>query len=270
MKRIVDKFSLEMTGVDPDELPLDSFTRAVAALRDLLSSIDTGNTLEWGVIRITMQSPMTLEAGATPRRRQWNAGVADTANGILAAVKDNRTPRGAKPKSVKYARKFTSVLNDGVAKLAIATPTKPRLVLVKPSPDESKSNAIAPESNIGDYEADVELTGILETATTAGGGTAFFVRDPLNNRKTECDVPRHLFNEALEAMKRETPLRVAVSGRTRYVDGRPHSMRVETFEVWPTLEEHPGLFAVQGIDVTGGMDAVEYLRSIRGDQTLLG
>ena len=64
-------------------------------------------------------------------------------------------------------------------------------------------------------------------------------------------------------MKKPTPPRVAVFGKVLYRDDLPLKMKVETFAVLPTLDEHSGLYAVQGIDITGGMDSVEYVRSLR-------
>lgn len=111
------------------------------------------------------------------------------------------------------------------------------------------------------YECDAELTGTIKVSED---GTTYYLRDRLIDHWTTLEIPNSVYGDLQAALLTHEP-RVVVSGRTRYFNGRPNRMQVESLTRLPTLEEHPGLFAVQGIDITGGMDSAEYVRSIRGD-----
>jgi len=260
----IDELTLEMVGTDPKQLPLESFAKAVTSLNLLLAALDKGKTVDWKVTEISMNSPMAMTAVAFPVKDRWNPGIVDEANSILRAINEGRAATGFPRQAITHARSLARVLSDGVAKIELRSPSRKPVVLRKLRTDETKK--IWHEAQQHDeYKADVELTGILETATTATGVLVFYVRDPLINQRTECDVSdRGLFNQALGAMQKYEKPRVAVYGKTIYVDGRPSRMKVERLEVLSSPQEHPGFFAVQGIDITGGMEVSDYLRSIRG------
>lgn len=117
----------------------------------------------------------------------------------------------------------------------------------------------------GEYYDQVQLVGTLQLVSSATGTWAIGIVDNLSRHRTECDVSEEHLLKALEAMQQspDHAPRVAVCGRTLYRNDRPERMKVEQFEVLSAITESNVLFAVQGIDITGGMDSVDYVRSLR-------
>ena len=76
-------------------------------------------------------------------------------------------------------------------------------------------------------------------------------------------MSRKLINVALEMMKEDFP-RASVYGLARYdKDGYPIEIVVETLERMPGFGDMTNPQDVQGIDITGGIDSVDYIRSLR-------
>jgi len=56
---------------------------------------------------------------------------------------------------------------------------------------------------------------------------------------------------------------VSVRGIVRFVDGKPSSVEVESFDAMPTNEELEDEDEIRGIDITSGEDSVTYVRKLR-------
>ena len=125
--------------------------------------------------------------------------------------------------------------------------------------------AIQQAASAGEYYDRVQLVGNLQLVSSATGTWAIGIVDILSRHRTECDVSEEHLLKAIEAMQRSADHspRVAVFGLTLYRNDRPERMKVEKFDVLPTTNDPGVLFAVQGIDITGGMDSVNYVRSLR-------
>lgn len=109
------------------------------------------------------------------------------------------------------------------------------------------------------YRERTTLRGVLETLTVRDDGQLFFIRDRVRGRNVRCIIDSV---EVLERAKQALGSRVSVWGMARFNKlGLPISIKVEDFRVLP--KDSPRFDEVPGIDLTGGMDAAEYVRRLR-------
>jgi hypothetical protein len=103
------------------------------------------------------------------------------------------------------------------------------------------------------------IEGKLETLTVRGS-RKFNIWDRVTDRRVECSFPKDMLQEAIAAFAQ----RVAVHGRVRYsASGDPIRIAVEELRRLRSQEELPQAKDLEGIDLAGGEDPVDYVRRLR-------
>ena len=243
----VDNLSMTLVGKDGDVVLFDSFAVVVAAIRNLLNELDSKHALRWRIKTTSKNSPLLMEL-ETPITNKNDRRVVDDCLQFMREV-----PANASRNAANQVQTIVNVVSqDSVSHIAFDSRGRDSVIVW---PRKKKPHAAAaPITPHSEYASHVQLTGTLEIASTEHGERAFYVIDRIHKTKVRCEVSQEVFNQALDAMKRHTSPRVAVYGKAQYRNDRAYSMKAEVLETLPTLEEHPGLYAVQGIDITGGMD----------------
>lgn len=114
-----------------------------------------------------------------------------------------------------------------------------------------------------DYSDYTELEGTLDVVSVHNGPRKVIVYDPLTRAKVECRVNRQeLWDKALDIMKRDNR-RVSIYGLAHYKKDFPSWVQVEDLESLPGRNELPDPLRMEGIDLTGGVDSVDYIRGLR-------
>jgi hypothetical protein len=106
------------------------------------------------------------------------------------------------------------------------------------------------------------IEGRIETLSVHGN-EAFCVWDEVTGQRVECIIPP-LHGELLSQAHAAFGERVTVTGTIRYASpGRPCTMRVDSLAVRPSRDRLPRALDLPPVDITGGVDAGEYVRTLR-------
>ncbi len=111
-----------------------------------------------------------------------------------------------------------------------------------------------------DYTDHGELAGYLQQPKCVGG-VPTAITDPLTGVTTECVFTTEQADQARVLLMLPRIPRVVLVGLVQYENDYPVLITVEGLEVLPNAPE--GLAAVQGIDITGGVDSADYVRGLR-------
>jgi hypothetical protein len=255
----VDSLTIVMEGREHENVPLASYATFIKGTVAILNALDPHKTLLWRVSAASLSSPLEMTATAEAPKDEFEPHVVDHYLDALRAAETGFVPRSVSPVIVSRARRLLSVvLENGVGSLEIRSPGR---APVKPRP-RAEEKVVVTKGQRWDYEDLTELEGMLEIVSKHNGHK-FAIFDTLTRRKTECIVSREQLNQALDTMKREFP-RVSVFGKARYdSEGHPVEIVVESFEDLPGFDEVIDPTAVQGINITDGVDSVDYIRSLR-------
>ena len=99
----------------------------------------------------------------------------------------------------------------------------------------------------------------MVTVLKAGDHDLFVLRDSLKAVDVQCAFNADLEEEVRAAWKK----RVRAFGKIRYTaEGIPREIEVDSIEVLKSAEQLPQ-FKDFSIDITGGIDSVDYIRSMR-------
>jgi hypothetical protein len=254
----IENIAITLVGKDEAETVLfESFAIVVSAFRNLLNEIDKDRSLQWRVKGPTTNSPLFMELEAPVKNKNDHRKVDDCLR-FIRELPPEASPNAAT--QVKTIRNIVS--NDSVARINFDSRGRER-VTVWPKNSDKSSKSPPSVTHHSEYSCHIQLIGYLEIASIENRERAFFIRDRIKGTTVRCEGNDEHWTKALDAMKRHISPRIAVYGKAQYRDDKPYKMKVESFEVLPTLEDHPGLYAVQGIDITDGMDSVAYVRSLR-------
>jgi len=240
---------------------LDDFLSILQDTRDILSDIDGamypqgGGVVRWELSRMAFGSPPTLgvcaqvNGSAEVVRRELEA----FAEGLVALETDGSyiPPYFARPTLVK-ARSLVGPLRNSIGSIEFATMegrvAAPSLRLAE------HVDALLPQKRIGFGS----VYGRLETLTQHQG-TSFRVWDA-SGRSVLCSIPPELLPEA----KVHFGERVVVHGEVQYGDeGLPERIKVQQVRWVKEPRDLPRFRDLEGIDITGGVDSVEYVRGVR-------
>lgn len=261
------KFTILVAGRDGG-VPAEQFAEAVRRWLASVARIDAKNHedgksgIRWHIVKATTNSPLTLtfEAHVPAKRRDTSKAVVKTyMRGIRKLESGRGVPSDFDDETLKETKALLGLLDRGVERLEFTAPEEEKVV------PTLRSVAIIKEyfgQRASYHKADTTVEGSLETVTIHGG-EAFDVFDQLTGTRVRCDLPEGKLNEAIEALGK----RVGVSGRAKFSDkGRPISIEVESIRVLRERKDLPSASDFEGegkLDITGGMDSVEFVRRLR-------
>lgn len=260
-KQQVDKITIALSPSTAHTIPVESILTVLKESVALLRDLDNNKTLELSVASASFNSPLTFDFVAETEVSNYDPYAVDAFVSVMKHVAEKTPlPRRASAKIVSRARRIAKVLGDGVGMIEVATPRE-KVVLTKPQSPPTKA---PPTIEQEDYEEPIELEGNLEVASRHGG-KQFTIWDRVTGHRTVCIIPTEFWNKALDAMKSDETPRVSVYGVAHYKKDLPATIKVEEFRVLPPLSQAADPVIFQGINITDGIESVEYLRSMMGD-----
>jgi len=173
----------------------------------------------------------------------------------MRSLEDSATiPTNFDETDLSNAKRLVSLLDDDVESITFSTPGEDSV-----SPTQHVAANVDAIMKRRYLYSGGTIEGRLETFNVHGTNT-FTIYDVLTDEKTVCEFPESLYSEAYGAVSS----RVAVTGRIKYNrDGRPVSMTVESIRKLREAKDLPQIRSGEQIDITGGIDSVEYIRKMR-------
>lgn len=254
---------LAMLGKD-EYVSFSAFLEAASDVRDILQALGPvvspaeGGAVEWVVTKSIIGS-FTVEI-APYNNPVVGAAIRET---FLQGM-DQITRRAERPDAfdddiLKKAKHLSSILNrDDTTRITVSSVDNDREVHV------SQHIAANVDALIGvRYEEIGAVEGHIE-AVNLHRGNVFSIYEFLSGRRVECSFGDEISEDVIAALKSRR--RAIVYGVVRTnARGEPLSVRAERIEQLRTRDELPSISDLRGIDpdFTGGMDAAEYIRTMR-------
>lgn len=243
---------------------IEMLERALGVLRELDAQMSENQRagMQWEVVKVSMNSPLTMTLGAKipTNRRDNSADVVRTfLRGLATFEKSATVPKYFNDDALSETRKLVNLLNNGVARLEFSSTGEEKVTPTLHS--AANIDEIVNKQHAFYYE-ETTVEGRLEVLS-AHNGTRLSIWDVLTNTKVECLVN----DEQLEGAKAAFRKRVAVTGRAKVTrKGKPLSIKVESIRVLRETGELPQAKDFEGtgrVDITGGVDSAEYIRGMR-------
>jgi hypothetical protein len=243
---------------------LDIMQNTLVVLEGITKSLRTSDTnaVEWRIVSASMNSPLavTIEGhvDGNPSPVPENVVHACMRGFKQIEESDESTPQYFNVSMLDAVKKIGYVLlNDGVRAVTFVPDD---MNPVTPTPQfYAHVMQLIPQgySEIGSLEGRLEVLSIHRK-------NYFAVYDRFTGKRVECTFENADLQKAKEAFGR----RVNIYGRIRYNrESQPESVSVEPngIEVIPEQHELPQFADLEGLDITGGVDPAEYVRSLRDD-----
>lgn len=254
MAQEVDYLSVKIAGKFDDNITADSLIVAMREMIGILKELDPENTLVWKLKDASLNSPLSLTFAASPRSadRDWRSDVSRIYLTLFRRLDQGEIAEAPSARAILHAKKLVDILNDGVSRITFSAPGAESVTptqRVQATVDEFKA------AHRETYRDFTTLEGELRTVSV-DGGSKFFIRDRATATRTECIIPHDQLDSAKQALEK----RVSVTGRVLYKNGKPIKIDVESFEMMPDRSSLPQFNDIRGIDPTGGLDSVEFIR----------
>lgn len=256
--------AMEMDGPGPVRASL--FVTALGELLEALADIDgsiaptADAAASWTIARLSMGSPVVVELTAQDERLADRSGRCATT--LAEAVRSfgngaPALPSSLPPRALEHAAKLLGVLGGDISVMKLRANSEQWVTVTAESAREARR--LLGRSSRTEYGT---IEGRIETLSIRGR-RAFFVWDVVSGHRVECGLgsdSEDLLGEAHRAFGK----RVAVSGRIRYRGpNEPDSVAVDEIQVLREADDLPRVSSYPPIDVTGGVDAVSYVRGLR-------
>ena len=242
-------------------IPLGTFLAAMRAPLKILEDLDRAasdgpSTLEWRIVDASYNSPLTLRVAGRPLKgKVGNGGIARAFVDGINALQAGGEPPQFSEAALIGARKFVDTISsDGIGEVEFACTGRAPVV---PTKEVSKTvEAILRKRYFSEYST---IDGRLETLDLHGK-SKFVVYDPLTRRPTNCFFPPELLEQTVAAIGK----RVSVEGLIKFDrSGRPISMEVDAMRALLGSDDIPEFRHGRKVNLTNGVDAVEYVRRMR-------
>jgi hypothetical protein len=236
-----------------DLVPVRSFLTIVYSTLSILKDLERANRVEhsavWKVSATSLQSPLSLTMAS------------DALNGKELArecvVVFEQTEKSSETSQSRWtqgilesAKKFVSVLSNGVAKISLST-ADDQTVSPTQRVAASVDYLLAPA-----YEDFGTFEGRLETLSVHGR-TRFNIYEALTERPIACYFSQEKLDDALKAFNK----RISVSGKAKYNRLKhPISVVVEGMRY---LEGGVHSDEFRDINITEGVDSAKFIRGLR-------
>jgi hypothetical protein len=239
-------------------VPFDSFVKIAIQTVELLRGVDRktspDNTdrIQWNISDVSMKSPLSLTLTGSPIKGKKSIRV-DIPGSFVRDI--NRLEKGQRPTRFDdamqgRAKALVAALSNGVNAIQF----KSKNVEAKPT-QQLAVNVDEGAKGRGAYYEVGSIEGVLDVLSVRGEDT-IEVQDARHGIAVKCCVTESQLEDAW-AMKRK---RVSVRGRIKFKHGKPQSV-VDVFhirELAGTSAPQPEDIGV--VDLTGGIDPVDYLR----------
>jgi hypothetical protein len=237
------------------------FNNAVGLLNSIAKNIEQTPVpdITWVITKIQMASPLTVTfAGRSRKRSLANSVIRDYVLGTQQIQEKGELPRHFAASDIDLMSKMVGVLNDDIHSLSIGSPRQGKVQLTR----HLAVNVQRIQRHLYHYEYTF-FRGRLNDILTSHGAHEFVIRDLLTDKSITCIFPP----EEHEKVGTLLLKRVEVHGKAKFTrKGEPISIEVADFDALP--ETSLKISEAAGIDITGGMDAVDYVRKIRNGETI--
>lgn len=239
-------------------------SNVVAMLRSISRELgdDLDSPITWNITRTQKNSPLEITLAPSSRKRPYlgKRVVREYVQGIRVIENSSTCPESFSDKAIDSAKKMVSVLQDGVKAVRFVAPDvgEARATL------HLAANVDVLRSKMYRYET-TTFRGILEDVRTHDEANVFEMYDPLTSQKITCHFKAGCEKAVGELLTR----RVFVYGRAKFDrKDNPMSIEVEQFRGIREPHELPKISETPPVDITGGVDSVEYVRRIRSGDGL--
>ncbi len=258
-----DQLTISVVGKD-DCISIASFLTVVqntiAVVRGVDDLIAAGerSRVRWNLSRLSHNSPAQLGVCSHP-----SADLTAAREVVLACAEGIRQlelEEGVMPRYFNYdlverTKSIVAVLNDGIEQITVSTPWSEPI-----SPTQhlaAHADALLPRER----EALGSVRGRLQTLTRRRGDS-FTVWDEISGRAVKCVITEEMLPEARDHFDH----RVVVHGVVQYDrSGQPTHINVQRMRWIKEPESLPSFADLEGINLTDGVDAVEYVRGLRDE-----
>lgn len=259
----VDRISIEIAGRDEaDHLTVKSFLKVAGKTFDILKKLDVNNTLQWRIERVQMNSPLELVYAAEPRDEigAYDSDISEQCLDLFDSLQRGVRPSLRVPVTVfTDAAAVISTMSNGVSRIHLRSKSD-RVVTPNYERIKSALHELTADKLSDDYHEHTSLEGVLKTSSTHGG-SHLCIYDRITGDAIHCKLGDEMFKELFASSNMNR--RVSVTGLAFYKKEKPVSISVESYEFLPSLQDVMPDRGPSGLNITGGMDSVEYLRSIR-------
>jgi len=237
---------------DTDALTVGGLIELLKDVVGSLEKLDPDLPAPWEVVRVTAPSPLTFVI----RNDSANGSISAGIRGIRTIAEWREGTADFDDNQIDGARGIVGVFAKGVKEMSILSPGDNPVTI--DSGMAARVSAVAEQFQSDIHHAWTSVRGELNQVTVSGRVSKFRIKQQRDGREIGCSFPP----EMLDSIRSSIPSRVEVHGRARYnLTGEITSMQVEDFRVLPS-KDHP-IEHFTGIDITGGMDAVEYVEKLR-------
>jgi hypothetical protein len=231
----------------------------VRAIRTVFGS--AADLSEWQIRKISLQSPMLIEARVRTEVYKPVASFARRINGIQKGRKSGRRLTGV---HARILDSIDSVTQRTFGAVSIRPAGEPKVSMNRAAIDHVRhvTGQMKPTLVIHRREQPGRLRGYLEQISAPKGQRArFAIRDRVTNDLIQCQIAEGeetLFKRALELIKK----RVVVSGLIHFGErSKPTSILAQTID---PVDEHIIPFdELPKLKLTDDGDAVGYVRRLR-------
>lgn len=243
---------------------IEMLERALGVLKeiDARTADNQRPGVQWEVVRVAMNSPLTMTLGpcVQTNRRDNSADVVKSFMvGIRSLESKAVVPANWTDDALQRMRDLVDLRNNGIASMVFSSQGEDK---VEPTLHSAANIEEIQKRLTAHYWEETSIEGSLEVIS-AHNGTRISIWDVLTHTKVECLVTESQLEQAKSAFRR----RVAVTGKAKMTrKGKPISIVVDSIRVLKEKEELPQArdFAGTGrVDITGGVDSAEYIRSLR-------
>lgn len=268
-KRPSHRLTIRVAG-KTENVPLATLLEVARDTLEILQELDKEiskddrGTLVWEVTDASLNSPLMLELEPV-RRSPIDARerVVDAYVKGLSVLNRRRTkPRHFSTKALSAAKRMAQSYDNGAGKVEFSAPRNAVVLSPKVAPNVEAILSPPVASGLQLFRGPRAEIGTLEGVVTIlkSDGQEFFT---LKDRFRGCEV-RCVFRPELDSVVREAwKRRAQITGAIQYgADGIPRQIEVERIRLLREAAELPQ-FKDFGIDITGGVDSVEYVRALR-------
>lgn len=248
--------------IDTDEMSpqrlgevLREFTGLLNALDSELSA-DGARNLDWRLVSISYNSPLTLTAAASPRRHRADTGPAlarACIRGMAALEAGGERPVEFNDDALEHVKRLASITDGKTEAIRFSSPVEDTTARITRLSVASVERVLPSGYSIGSVEGRLEGLNIHRQPE-------FTVYDAVTQRAVRC-----YFSESdLDAVTKAIGHKVIVGGRLRR-DPEGHPRQVRQVDFFGVIDEPPAVAPRDAAGAFGMMDDPEnYLERIRG------
>ncbi len=262
-----NELTIRMTA-KADNLSVKSFMKTVNEAIKVLNSVaekinDTNDFLNWRIVYVKMESPLeiTLDTGERFNQDIGSKIINASVNGIRRLEDVADMPEYFDINTIRYAKELVKPLNNGIEDIELITNED---VPIKPTQHVAANADLITKSITKQHLTWTTIEGMLDFADVHGK-YEFKVFDLLTDEAVKCTIPAQQFEEAKMALGK----RVFITGEAKYNNAyKLQSIYVKKIDILPTDDNLPTIEQLKHLNITGGIDANEYLERLNyGEET---